>query len=215
MRWVAGNDVLLKVHVMEKVLEGNTVVEQDFDLTACESISVVVSNGYKQTAMEHALDAEERNCMAVRLPYTLSVGTYTMEVKMVKNGSHVRSFDFAFQVVATDCEASTTFTKVDGCRSASLRVTVQMVPQAMVRGKSAYELWTEQPGNEDKTLDEFLEWYVGRGGMQPATHETDGLMTAEDKRLIDALREMTDITDEEIVSWFYGPHTDDGQDENS
>lgn len=180
MRWVAGNDVLLKVRVMEKVLEGNTVVEQDFDLTACESISVVVSNGYKQTAMEHALDAEERNCMAVRLPYTLSVGTYTMEVKMVKNGSHVRSFDFAFRVVATDCEATTTFAEVDGCKSASMRVTVQMIPQAMVRGKSAYEEWLELPGNEGKSLQDFIDELM-------ATNNAEVMSSADAKALFDSI----------------------------
>lgn len=173
LSWPEGNDVLLKVRVFEKKLVGDEPVEQGFDLTVCDEVTARVAGGLrKKVVFESAIDNDENNCLLVRLPYTLTRGEYSLEVKAVRNGFHVRSFDVRFTIVERDCQARTTFSEVDGCNSAALRVTLQIVPQAMTRGKSAYEEWLEQPGNEGKTMDDFIAWLTAVDDVE--------VMTADD-----------------------------------
>lgn len=174
LSWVEGNDVFLKARVYEKVVtdadssssEGDepagnaagTVEERAVDLTAFDDVKVELVKSFgARTDIETAIDQTEDNCLVVHCPYTLESGEYALEIRLMKDGLQARSFDIQFAVVQTDCEAQTTFEVIDGCRSASLRVTLQVVSQALVRGKSAYELWKELPGNEDKGLQDFID----------------------------------------------------------
>ena len=174
LSWVEGNDVFLKARVYEKVVtdadssssEGDepagnaagTVEERAVDLTAFDDVEVELVKSFgARTDIETAIDQTEDNCLVVHCPHTLESGEYALEIRLMKDGIQARSFDIQFAVVQTDCKAQTTFEVIDGCRSASLRVTLQVVSQALVRGKSAYELWKELPGNEDKGLQDFID----------------------------------------------------------
>ena len=152
------------------------VVDVPFDLTACDDIAVSATNGFNVTPIEYAISQSEDNCLAVNIPHTLTVGTYALEVTCKRNGYHVRSFEFSFGIVNTNCDAQTTFEVVDGCNSASLRVTLQIVPQAEVRGQNSYEMWKELPGNEGKTLQDYIDEVLDLNGL------TSRLASAETRR---------------------------------
>ena len=157
LKWVQGNDVLLLARVYEKVMESNTVTDAPFDLTACDDIAVKCAHGYITEVLEAAIAQNEDNCLVLRIPASLTAGGYDIEVTCRRGGFQVRSFEFAFEVVEKNCESNTTFSIVDGCQSANLRVSLQIVPQSAERGKSAYELWKELPGNADKTLQDYID----------------------------------------------------------
>jgi len=181
LSWVVGNGVLLLARVYEKVLDEGEVTDLPFDLSACDDIAVTATNGYKTEVLEWAIAQDESNCLALHIPHTLSASEWALEITCKRNGYHVRSFEFTFRIVETNCEAQTTFEVVDGCQSASVRVTLQVVPQATVRGKNAYELWKELPGNEDKTLQDYIDEVLDMNGITAAAREaTDAANTAAD-----------------------------------
>lgn len=159
LSWVQGNDVWLKVRVYEKYLDQQQKTqERAYDLTACDEVTTTLVTTFTGgVSVESAIDQTEDNCLVLHLPHTLSVGQYSTEIVCKKDGLQVRSFRWAFAIVGSDCEAQTTFEEVDGCRSASMRVSLQVVSQVAVRGKSAYEEWRELPGNEDKGLQDFID----------------------------------------------------------
>lgn len=159
LSWTRGNDVWLKVRVYEKYLDQQQKTqERAYDLTACDEVTATLVTTFAGgVSVESAIDQTEDNCLVLHLPHTLSVGQYSTEIVCKKDGLQARSFRWAFAVVGSDCEAQTTFEEVDGCRSASMRVSLQVVSQVAVRGKSAYEEWRELPGNEDKGLQDFID----------------------------------------------------------
>lgn len=172
LSWVAGNDVLLLARVYEKVLDAGEVTDLPFDLSACDDISVTAT-GFRTETLEWAIAQDESNCLAVNIPHTLTVGEWAVEIKCTRNGYHVRSFEFTFRIVETNCEAQTTFEVVDGCQSASVRVALQIVPQAFGRGQNSYEMWKELPGNEDKTLQEYIDEVLDLNGITSRMSELE------------------------------------------
>lgn len=170
LSWVAGNDVLLLARVYEKVLNDGEVTDLPFDLSACDDIEVTAV-GFRAETLEWAIAEDESNCLAVNIPHTLTVGEWAVEITCKRNGYHVRSFEFTFKIVETNCEAQTTFEVVDGCQSASVRVTLQVAPQAFVRGQNSYEAWKELPGNEDKTLQEYIDEALDLNAITAAARE--------------------------------------------
>lgn len=172
LSWVAGNDVLLLARLYEKVLDAGEVTDLPFDLSACDDIAVTAT-AYKTETLEWAISQDESNCLAVSIPHTMTVGEWAVEITCKRNGYHVRSFEFTFKVVETNCEAQTTFEVVDGCQSASVRVSLQIVPQALVRGQNSYEMWKELPGNEDKTLQEYIDEVLDLNGITSRMSELE------------------------------------------
>lgn len=174
LSWVAGNDVLLLAKVYEKVLDAGEVTDLPFDLSACDDIEVSLSTDISNAALPREaweIKEDEDNCIAMLIPHELTQGTWAVEIKCTRNGYHVRSFEFTFNVVETNCEAQTTFEVVDGCQSASVRVALQIVPQAFVRGQNSYEAWKELPGNEDKTLQEYIDEVLDLNAITAAARE--------------------------------------------
>ena len=112
LSWVQGNDVLLLARVYEKQLQDveengsvtSQVTDLPFDLSACDDISVTAI-GYKTETLEWAIAQDESNCLAVNIPHTLTVGEWAVEITCKRNGYHVRSFEFTFRIVETNCEA--------------------------------------------------------------------------------------------------------------
>ena len=181
LSWVAGNDVFLKVRVYEKYLDGEgKTQERAYDLTACDEVVTTLTSAFGESrSVEAAFDQVEDNCVVLHLPYTLRAGQYYTDIRCAKDDLHARSFRIAFAVVNSDCEAQTTFEEIDGCKSANLRVTLQVVAQSEVRGKSAYEEWKELPGNEGKGIqdfiDEVLNLYENAEKARQATEEAENV----------------------------------------
>ena len=154
LAYVAGNDVLLRLTITELTGEG----EQAVDLEACDSVAARVKRGIVGVVdVETGIVGGERGVMVVHLPKTLPEDSYALEVVIQRGGMQARSFDLRFAVVRRDSDANVPLTAIDGALTASLRVTLQVIAQATVRGKNAYEMWKELPGNEDKTLQDYID----------------------------------------------------------
>ena len=176
LSWVAGNDVLLLARVYEKVLDAGEVTDLPFDLTACDDIEVSLSTDISNVALPREaweIKEDEDNCLAMLIPHELTQGTWAVEIKCTRNGYHVRSFEFTFNVVETNCEAQTTFEVVDGCQSASVRVALQIVPQALVRGTNDYEMWKQTTTSEDTSLQYFLDNVIDFQGRMDAINAAE------------------------------------------
>lgn len=165
LAYVDGNDVLLRLGIYVRTDDG----EQPVDLEACDSVKACVYNldRHKRAPVEveTAVDSSEEGALVAHLPRTLTNGLYGLAVEVVKNGSQARSFDIRFKVVERDKDAYVPLTAVDGALTASLHVTMQVISQAAVRGQNAYEMWKELPGNQDKTLQEYIDGVLDLSGM--------------------------------------------------
>ena len=157
LSYVRGNDVLVDLRFFENVMDGEQVVEQPFDLTMCDEVRAKV---YDAGPIDYGISRTVSNSLVLRLPRTIPKGKYSLEIIALRGGMQVRSFDMTFHVVGTNREACSTLATSGSYTTTSFRITFRMVPQALVRGKSAYELWRELPGNEDKELQDYLEELV-------------------------------------------------------
>lgn len=185
LAYVEGNDVLLRLNISERTPEG----EQAIDLEACTSVKASVSklrvlaNTKKIIDVETGISKDETGVLIVRLPRTLARGFYGLEIVIERSENQARSFDLRFAVVARDSEANVPLTAIDGALTASLHVTMQVVPQAVVYGKNAYELWKELPGNEGKPLQEYIDTVLDMNGVMARLAEAEEeRVQAEDAR---------------------------------
>jgi len=175
LAYVEGNDVLLRLAVSERTPEG----EQAIDLEACTSVKASVSklrvlaNTKKIVDVETGISKDATGVLIVRLPRTLARGFYGLETVIERSEQQARSFDLRFAVVARDSEANVPLTTIDGALTASLRVTMQVVSQAVVYGKNAYEMWKELPGNENKQLQEYIDTVLDMNGVMARLAEAE------------------------------------------
>ena len=184
LKWVRGNDVALKVTVCEpqyneagepvKDANGN-IVWKAVDLDSYDDITVTIrvmpgSEGTsscncnckdKENPSSYIVSSSkssEEGILIVDIPGTLPNGDYAMEFTGHKNGRAVRALEgMMFGIVECSGKANVTFDVQEGVRSCDLDLKIQMVPSSLVRGKNAYELWKEIPGNEGKTLQDYLD----------------------------------------------------------
>lgn len=184
LKWVRGNDVALKVTVCEpqyneagepvKDASGN-IVWKAVDLDSYDDITVTIrvmpgSEGTsscncnckdKENPSSYIVSSSkssEEGILIVDIPGTLPNGDYAMEFTGHKNGRAVRALEgMMFGIVECSGKANVTFDVQEGVRSCDLDLKIQMVPSSLVRGKNAYELWKEIPGNEGKTLQDYLD----------------------------------------------------------
>ena len=91
---------------------------------------------------------------------------YSVEVLLRHDDTDRRSYEVPiFGVVETNAEAHVTYEMIDGMRAADLDMKFQLVESSLVRGKNAYEMWRELPGNEGKTLQDFIDEVVNLNGI--------------------------------------------------
>lgn len=187
LAWVDGNDVILKVRMYEKTLSGQTVTETPFDLSACDSVAVTLCRTFETYTLEYAIDQTEDNCLVVVIPYTIPRGKYSLAVAAQLDDFRVRSFEGGLLAIVKDnSEAITTFSEVDGARGTDTRLTFQMVPDALVRGQNSYEAWKELPGNEGKTLQDYIDEVLDLNGITAECLEaTDAANTAAENAKAD------------------------------
>ena len=165
MCWPRGNDVSLTVYLYEPQVDehgipvrdqqGN-IVWEPVDVDAYDEWRVRVKTD-EYIPLSAAAGATA-GTLVVKVPGTFPCGVYAVEFTGMKNGFAVRSFETTmFGIVESNGDANVTFDIVDGERSCDIDIKIQMVPFSVERGKNAYELWKEQPGNEDKTLQDYLD----------------------------------------------------------
>lgn len=183
LKWVRGNDVILKVTVCEpeyneagepiKDTSGN-IVWKAVDLDSYDDITTIVKvmpnsdnsssncsckdNKNPSSYIVSSSKSSEEGSLIVDIPGTLPNGDYALEFTGHKNGRAVRALEgMMFGIVECSGKANVTFDVQEGVRSCDLDLKIQMIPSSLVRGKNAYELWKEIPGNEGKTLQDYLD----------------------------------------------------------
>lgn len=160
LRWVRGNDVTLNVYLTEIDEEGQA---HALDLDALDEWEVVLRNIDKPCRGLHpvAEAGEDTGVVVVSVDESYEEGTYGIEFLARENGCDIRSYEaVVFGIVDRNGRANVTFDVIDGERSCDVDLKVQMIVGAVTRGKNAYELWKELPGNEDKTLQNFIDEIV-------------------------------------------------------
>ncbi|MBR2778478.1 MAG: hypothetical protein IKD75_15540 [Prevotella sp.] len=163
--WPRGNDVSLTIYLYEPQVDANgipvrdqqgNIVWEPVDVDAYDEWRVRVKTD-EYILLSSAAGATA-GTLVVKVPGTFPCGVYAVEFTGMKNGFAVRSFETTmFGIVESNGDANVTFDIVDGERSCDIDIKIQMVPFSVERGKNAYELWKEQPGNEDKTLQDYLD----------------------------------------------------------
>lgn len=198
LSWVEGNDVLLTCWLYERVAGPNRHdTFRDFPLQEASDIHVTIHNARSSRTVDAQLLQGAGNALVLKIPADTERGRYSVCVKCRLRGSAVTSFESpVFSIVATNGEAHTFFERIDGCRSAEFSMDIQIIGGAVAAGKNAYELWLES--GHSGTLDDFLNYYV----TSAATHDADGMMSAEDKTDLDAIKDMQVMDPLEVENLF-------------
>lgn len=169
LAYVRGNDVLFIVSVTtpERDEYGQPVYGDDelqlvpVDFTGWDDYSLrVVKQGVTRTIVAESsqLVEGEDGKIVVDVPYTAQCGTYSLELVGRQNGRHERSYEIMmFAIVESNDKANLIYEVIDGYKSTDLDITVQMVSSALVYGENAYQMWKHLPGNEDKTLQDYID----------------------------------------------------------
>lgn len=185
MAWVKGNDVLLDIYLYEWV---DAETRQAFNLQLSDNVKVRLVNTFGRTFDIEALPLDGHdNGLVIDILGVYPCGTYSVEITLVRGGRHVRSFESPmFRIVERNADANMTFDIVSGGRRADTEIEMQMVANAVARGKNAYELWLE--AGHTGTLQEYLDQFWA---PKRATQVEDGLMSFEDKKKLDSFEVLT------------------------
>lgn len=197
--YVQGNDVLLKLWLWEQTCSGSSnarVQTTAFPFAEAEDVQVIAV-GVRQMTLAYSQVQGEENCLAVELPSSLPSGVYAICIRCQMKGRNVRSYESPmFAIVGRNSDADITFARIGDTRQAEYSMEIQMVPSAVARGANAYELWLEQ-GHEG-TIDDFLDYYIAK----LVTEEEDGLMSHEDKILLDAYGDIEVASKQDVKNLF-------------
>jgi hypothetical protein len=179
LAWVRGNDVLLLVKIYVPKLENGVPVVDEHgnpvfipaDLDAYDEWAVKVR---KQSVIGTYLDCEyakgtEQGVAVLMVPASLSCGIYNIEFTCRKSGMRARSYEIGmFRVAESNGEANVTFSEIDGMRSTDIDIKIQLVTTAVTQGPNAYEMWKQLPGNEGKTLQDYIDEVLDLNGITAA-----------------------------------------------
>lgn len=177
LSYVQGNDVAVDVRLFENTKDGTDIVEQPFDLTSADGVTCRI-DGFGD--IEHRLNAEASNSLILQLPHTLPKGKYNLEICASRGGMRVRSFELSIHVVGTNSEARSTLATIGSQSTGSLRVTFQMVPQAIVRGRDTIDEWLARPENQGKTREDFVVEVLDLYGRAVSLQEAIAIATHPD-----------------------------------
>ena len=109
---------------------------------------------------------DEDKRVTLLLPPSLPRGSYSVEIVLSKEGIGRRSFECpVFDIVETNDEADVTYDLIEGVRSADIDMQFQFVEVDAILGENAYEMWKKLPGNEDKTLQDFIDEVLDLNGI--------------------------------------------------
>ena len=173
LAYVRGNDVLFIVTVTTPEIDGEGQPIEDsyvpVDFTGWDDYSLrVVKQGVTRTVVAESsqLVEGEDGKIVVDVPYTALCGTYSLELVGRQNGRHERSYEIMmFEIVESNDKANLIYEVIDGYKSTDLDITVQLVQSALVYGENAYQMWKHLPGNEDKTLQDYIDEVLDLASM--------------------------------------------------
>jgi hypothetical protein len=173
--YLSGNDKYIALWLYEVVPGANdSTVKNPFDFSSCDEIviNLVYKSLNKPFTLSHVAAQGDVNKRILQVPYTLPAGAYDVEVKVRIDSLHFRSYESdAIQIVRSNKEVRTSFERIsndpDHC---DMAIEMQVVPSALVRPLNMYELWKQQPGNEDGTFYDFMTIYMA-ALVEPAAQE--------------------------------------------
>ena len=156
LRIVGGNDFALILLLTQK-----DTTPTPLDLDALDDWEVVLHDADHpcMTLRPKCQKGEDEGTVIVEMKAdSLHYGTYGIEFLAHLNGSAIRSYEAVlFGIVERNGQANVTFDIIEGEKSCDVDMSIQLVDAAITRGKNAYEYWKEIPGNEDKTLQDYLD----------------------------------------------------------
>ena len=160
-----GNDFYLAIALKSRSLVDGEVVETPFDFEAADTYNAriySILDGKTLSTMVGLKDGSTDTVIidAKGVPLIRAIG---VEVTGEVDGRAFRAAEKGFlSIVEFNGEAHVVFTPVTGGQEANLVMTLTFLPSAAVVGKNAYEIWKEEPGNQDKTLADFI-YFLGHG----------------------------------------------------
>lgn len=160
-----GNDFYLAIALKSRSLVDGEVVETPFDFEAADTYNARIYgilDGATLSTMVGLKDGSTDTVIidCVHVPLIRAIG---VEVKGEVDGRAFRAAEKGFlSIVEFNGEARVVFTPVTGGQEANLVMVLTFLPSAAVVGKNAYEIWKEEPGNQDKTLADFI-YFLGHG----------------------------------------------------
>ena len=162
LSWVAGNDMFLCVWLYETILVDGSATRRPFDFSTCDSAeSSLVSKLGRKFVIPHEFHATDMNGLIMQIPCTIPPGKYSIDIKVVQDGYHLRSFEGGVVgIVVENAHAHTTFERISGAHHADYEVELGLIPLAEERPLNMYEEWKLQPGHEDMTFDDFMNDYA-------------------------------------------------------
>lgn len=173
LSWPFGNDVWLKIWLYKHELQNDEPVRVPYIPDANDILKVWVANDSQGRQLESYRDGEDLNAVIAHVPWDLVHGTYGLGIEVTREQHHMLSFDCGVIGIVYDNEdAKTLLTRVGVRYQANVEVEFQIVHTAITQGKSAYEEWRELPGNESKTLQDFINEVVNLNGITEAALET-------------------------------------------
>jgi hypothetical protein len=160
-----GNDFYLAVTLKSREMVDGQVVVTAFDFDDCDNYDARIYGILRGNTLGTLVGLKDGTTDTViidakDIPLNVAIA---VEVTGKKDGRAFRAAEKGFiGIVEYNGQAHVIFTPVTGGQEASLVMTLQFLPSAAVVGKNAYEIWKEQPGNEDKTLEDFIN-FLGHG----------------------------------------------------
>ena len=161
----SGNDFYLAVTLKSRSLVDGEVVETPFDFEAADTYNARIYGILDGTTLSTMVGLKDGTTDTVIIdakgvPLIRAIG---VEVTGTVDGRAFRAAEKGFlSIVEFNGEAKVVFTPVTGGQQANLVMTLTFLPSAAVVGKNAYEIWKEEPGNQDKTLADFI-YFLGHG----------------------------------------------------
>lgn len=158
-----GNDFFMSLQLAVETASGLV----PFDFTACDSYTArayVRNIGSQETLSDFVGLADgTTDTVIIDVAGAPLNSLVVVEITGVHDGRAFRAAERGLlSIVEYNDQARIVFTPINGSRGSGLSMTVKFLPSAAVVGKNAYEIWKEEPGNEDKTLDDFI-YFLGHG----------------------------------------------------
>lgn len=154
--------MFLCVWLYETILVDGRATRQPFDFSTCDSAeSSLVSKLGRKFVIPHEFHATDMNGLIMQIPCTIPPGKYSIDIKVVQDGYHLRSFEGGVVgIVVENAHAHTTFERISGAHHADYEIELGLIPLAEERPLNMYEEWKLQPGHEDMTFDDFMNDYA-------------------------------------------------------
>ena len=160
-----GNDFYIAAQLKYREKEGGQIVQKAFDFEACDNYDARIYDVWSDDTLGTLVGLKDGTTDTVvidakNVPVNKPIA---VEVKGELDGRAFRAAERGFiGIVEFNGEARVVFTPITGGQQANLVMIMTFLPSAAVVGENAFEIWKQEPGNEDKTLADFI-YFLGHG----------------------------------------------------